>query len=90
MDPALIWILVGLVLLGAETILPGVFLLWIGLAAVGTGLVLLVSTPPFWVMVAVFVLLPTLFMLVAKNHGPNGFRASKGRHPNLITTQWYL
>ncbi|NMJ44048.1 NfeD family protein [Roseomonas sp. JC162] len=57
MDPALIWILVGLVLLGAETLLPGVFLLWIGLAAVGTGLMLLLATPPFWLTVTVFIVL---------------------------------
>lgn len=57
MDPALIWILVGLVLLGAETLLPGVFLLWVGLAAIGTGLMLLAATPPFWVTVTVFIVL---------------------------------
>lgn len=57
MDPALIWILAGLVLLGAETLIPGVFLLWVGLAAIGTGLMLLLVTPPFWVVVAVFIVL---------------------------------
>jgi membrane protein implicated in regulation of membrane protease activity len=57
MDPALIWILVGLVLLGAEVLLPGVFLLWVGLASIGTGLVLLAGDPPFWVAVTVFIVL---------------------------------
>ncbi|GGJ00231.1 NfeD family protein [Neoroseomonas lacus] len=57
MDPALIWILAGLVLLGAETLIPGVFLLWVGLAAIGTGLMLLLITPPFWVVVTVFIVL---------------------------------
>lgn len=57
MDPALIWVLAGLVLLGAEVLVPGVFLLWVGLAAIGTGLMLLVATPPFSVVVAVFVVL---------------------------------
>lgn len=65
MDPALIWILGGIVLLGAETVLPGVFLLWIGLAAVGTGLMLLVATPPFGVTVAVFVVLLAAGIAVA-------------------------
>lgn len=55
MDPALIWILVGLLLLGAEILLPGVLLLWIGLAAIGTGLMLFVVTPPFWLTVTVFI-----------------------------------
>ncbi|MEO3470702.1 NfeD family protein [Roseomonas sp. CAU 1739] len=57
MDPALTWILVGLLLLGAETLLPGVFLLWVGLAAIGTGLMLMLVTPPFWLTVTVFIAL---------------------------------
>ena len=55
--PAYIWILVGLLMLGAETLLPGVFLLWVGLAAIGTGIMLLLATPPFWVTVTVFIVL---------------------------------
>lgn len=33
------WIILGLVLIGLEMIAPGVFLLWLGLAALATGLV---------------------------------------------------
>ncbi len=55
MDPALIWILAGLLLLGAEIFVPAVFLLWIGLAALGTGLMGLALDPPFWVTVVVFI-----------------------------------
>jgi membrane protein implicated in regulation of membrane protease activity len=57
MDPGLIWILVGLVLLGAEMLLPGVYLVWIGMAAIGTGLALLVFAVEFGVAVAVFLAL---------------------------------
>jgi membrane protein implicated in regulation of membrane protease activity len=57
MDPGLIWILVGLVLLAADLVLPGVFLLWVGLAAIGTGLVVLLMAPLFWQVVVVFLLL---------------------------------
>ena len=35
------WIVVGLVLLGAELLLPGAFLIWVGLASFGAGLVAL-------------------------------------------------
>jgi len=55
MDPGLIWILGGLLLLAAELALPGIYLLWVGLAAVGTGIVLLVALPPFGLTVAVFI-----------------------------------
>ncbi|MBR0673559.1 NfeD family protein [Neoroseomonas soli] len=74
MDPALIWILVGLLLLGAETILPGVFLLWIGIAAVGTGLMRLVVTPPFWMTVTVFIVLLAAGIAVA-------LRLRRAEHP---------
>lgn len=57
MDPGLIWILGGLALLGAEMLLPGVYLLWIGLAAIGTGLVLLLAAPGFGIAVLVFLVL---------------------------------
>ena len=57
MDPALIWILAGLLLLGAEMFLPGVFLLWVGLAAIGTGVMRFFVDPPFWMTVTVFILL---------------------------------
>ena len=57
MEPGLIWILSGLLLLVAELVLPGVFLLWIGLAAIGTGALLLVATPGFGAAVLVFLAL---------------------------------
>ncbi|CAH0208263.1 NfeD family protein [Roseomonas sp. CECT 9278] len=74
MDPALIWILAGLVLLGAETILPGVFLLWVGIAALGTGLLLFAVAPPFWVTTACFVILLAAGIAVA-------LRLRRSQHP---------
>jgi membrane protein implicated in regulation of membrane protease activity len=43
MEPGLIWILAGLLVLGAELVLPGVYLVWAGLAAIGTGLLILLG-----------------------------------------------
>ncbi len=57
MEPGLIWILAGLLLLLAELVLPGVFLLWVGLAAIGTGVLLLVATPSFGAAVLAFLAL---------------------------------
>ncbi|HEY4249709.1 MAG TPA: NfeD family protein [Roseomonas sp.] len=65
MDPGLIWILAGLVLLGGELVLPGIFLLWIGLAAIGTGLIMLVATPSFALTVLIFILLLAAGITVA-------------------------
>lgn len=61
------WWIVGLLLLGAELLLPGVFLVWIGIGAIVTGaLSLLLWQAPFWVwqlqllVFAVFALAATL------------------------------
>lgn len=57
MEAGLSWVLVGLLLLGAELALPGIFLLWVGLAAIGAGLFIMLVAPPFWQTALVFVLL---------------------------------
>jgi membrane protein implicated in regulation of membrane protease activity len=57
MDDGLIWILAGVGLLVAEMLVPGVYLLWIGIAAIGTGLVVLALDPSFGATVVVFLAL---------------------------------
>jgi membrane protein implicated in regulation of membrane protease activity len=57
MDQGRIWLLVGVALLGAELAVPGVYLVWVGLAAVGTGLLLLGADPGFAGAVLTFLLL---------------------------------
>ncbi len=56
-EEGLIWVLVGLVLLVAEILIPGVFLLWIGLAALATGLIDMLIPLGFGAKVSVFVVL---------------------------------
>lgn len=60
-----IWILCGLALLGAELVLPGVFLLWIGLAAIGTGLALMAFAFSFGATVTIFLILLAAGIAVA-------------------------
>ncbi|MBE9604880.1 NfeD family protein [Acetobacteraceae bacterium H6797] len=55
MEPGLIWLLGGFLLLGAELALPGVFLVWVGLAAVLTGLVVLAADPGFGIVTICFI-----------------------------------
>lgn len=57
MEPGLIWLLAGFALLGAEMLLPGVYLLWVGAAAIGTGLLLLLVAPGFAASVGIFLAL---------------------------------
>jgi len=57
LESGLIWILFGLAALGGEMMLPGAYLLWAGVAAIGTGLVLLFVAPGFAIATAIFLLL---------------------------------
>jgi hypothetical protein len=45
--PHWLWFVAALLLIGAEALLPGVFLFWLGLAAVGTGLLAIVWPASF-------------------------------------------
>jgi membrane protein implicated in regulation of membrane protease activity len=49
-----LWIAAGLVLMLLEMATPGVFMVWLGLAAVATGMVVQVMAPGFAVQVMVF------------------------------------
>jgi hypothetical protein len=58
--PALCWLMAGLVLMVMEVLAPGAFLIWLGLAAVGTGLVVAVGDVSFAVQVVCFTVLAAL------------------------------
>lgn len=60
MSEALLWLAGGLVLLVAEVLVPGVFLFWLGLAALGTGVLVQLADPPFAVEVLAFGVLAAL------------------------------
>ncbi len=50
----IVWVAVGLALLGFEIIAPGAFLMWIGIAAIGTGLAVLALDFDFSLQVVAF------------------------------------
>lgn len=63
--PGLIWTAAGLVLVVAEILLPGAFLLWLGIAAIGTGLVCRLATLDFATQVVAFAVLAPLSIAAA-------------------------
>jgi membrane protein implicated in regulation of membrane protease activity len=65
MGQAEYWIAAGLVLLVCEIIAPGVFLMWLGLAGIGTGLALLAAPLSFGMQSALFSALALLAIGVA-------------------------
>ena len=60
MSEGLIWLVAGLALIGLEVAAPGAFMVWIGLAAVGTGLLRTAVGFGFEVQVVVFAALAAL------------------------------
>ncbi|MBO1081361.1 NfeD family protein [Roseomonas haemaphysalidis] len=60
MDAWAIWVGLGLLAMGAELLLPGAFLVWIGAAAVGTGLLLWLANPGTAATLLVFIALLAL------------------------------
>ncbi len=65
MDDALIWVLIGVVLVVLEALIPGVYLLWIGLAMVGSGLYAWGFGASFGAKVGVFLVLLAAGVAVA-------------------------
>ncbi len=56
MSAGLLWILAGIMVCGVELLQPGVFLLWIGLAAIGSGGVVLAGNLSLSWQVATFLM----------------------------------
>lgn len=63
--PAWLWILAGLILMGLELVLSGIFLLWLGLAAMVTGLVVALAPMPWPLQVLLASGLAVAFVLFA-------------------------
>jgi membrane protein implicated in regulation of membrane protease activity len=79
------WVIAGLVLAGAEILLPGVFLIWLGLAAVATGLAAAALPMPWQGQTLLFaglavalVALATRLQRRGKGTGPELNRADRG------------
>src|SRR3954467_9190559 len=74
----IIWLLAGLVLLIAEMLLPGVFLMWIGLACIGAGLAAMSVPLGFDRQVMIFAVLVVLTLTA-------GLKLR--RRPTVLNTQ---
>ena len=74
MTSGTVWLASGLLLCAAELLLPDVYLLWLGLAAVGVGVVLLVTGLPLAAQVGLFTALALVSVLAGRawRKGPGG------------------
>jgi len=60
------WLLLGLILLGAEVLLPGFYFLWFGIAAMLTGVVALLTDWPWQAQLVIFVVLSVIAALIGR------------------------
>lgn len=75
-----IWVIAGLVLAGAEILVPGVFLIWLGLAAVATGLATAAFPMPWQGQTLLFAALAVILVgLTTRLHRRSGPEATLNR-----------
>lgn len=65
-EPHWWWFVAGLALAGLEMVVPGVYLIWMGLAALVTGLLVFAGDPPFLLQIVSFVFLSLIFAYSAR------------------------
>jgi membrane protein implicated in regulation of membrane protease activity len=61
-----VWITLGLLLCGVEMLVPGIYLVWLGVAAMATGAIIFINEPPLAVQVIIFVSLSLIFAYSSK------------------------
>ncbi len=66
-DPRWGWLIGGVILAIAQIIVPGVFLIWLAVAAILTGLVALIFEPPIAVDLAVFAVAAVASIYIGRN-----------------------
>ena len=65
LGPVWAWVLAGLALMGGELVLPGVFLVWLGIAALLTGSTAAAFALPWQAQLTVFALLSVAAVVLA-------------------------
>ena len=60
------WMAIGLALAALEMVVPGVYLIWLALAALATGILVFVAAPPMALQIVCFVFLALIMVYSAK------------------------
>ncbi len=66
LDAYWVWFAIGLVLAGAEMVVPGVYLIWLALAALATGALVYVFDPGVALQIVNFVFLSLIIVFAAR------------------------
>lgn len=65
-EPHWLWFAAGLILAGLEMVVPGVYLMWLAMAALATGVIALVAGPALAIQVTSFIFLSLIFAFSAR------------------------
>ena len=65
-DAYMAWAILGLVLAGLEMLVPGIYLVWLALAALATAAIVFVGDPPVTIQVISFVFLALIIVFSAR------------------------
>ena len=65
-EPYWLWFAAGLLLAGLEMVVPGVYLIWLAMAALATGVIALTAGPALGIQVVAFISLALIFAFSAK------------------------
>jgi membrane protein implicated in regulation of membrane protease activity len=67
LDPHWAWLSLGVLLVALEILVPGFFLIWLGLAAVATGVIAWVIAPSISVQLGIFAVLSFVMLFAAQS-----------------------
>ena len=81
LDPGWMWLIGGVILLIAEVIAPGFFLIFLGAAAIATGIFAVLFDLGTAPQLALFALYALLAVMIGRRFYAN--RATDGSHPHL-------
>lgn len=66
------WFILGGILLVLEVLTPGIFMLWLGLAAIATGVISFIIPLGWQVQVVIFAILSVISVLLGRKFQPGG------------------
>jgi len=66
------WFILGGILLALEVMAPGAFMLWLGLAAIATGVISFVLPLTWQVQIVIFAILSVISVLIGRRIQPRG------------------
>ncbi len=87
---AWVWVIGGLAVAACELLAPGAFLIWIGLAAVVTGLLLAIVMLSWEVQLLAFAALATISVLIGRRLGLLAPNALNRRGHDLVGRLFFL